>query len=214
MLKLFSISSNLPIIICAIFCVWHYRRFSQLLGNFALFVIFSGLISIIQLALWFFKINNLPLVHLYVSIGFYFMASFYQSILSGFINKAIFQWSIALLIIFSVINIIFFQPLFTYASYSLTAESILLIIYSLSTYVFMLDDILKKARKDMTISINWINSGVFTYYTSSLLIFFFGDIITTFSPSGTVHYAWALHGFFSLVMYSCFFIGLWHLPKI
>jgi hypothetical protein len=61
--------------------------------------------------------------------------------------------------------------------------------------------------------LTWINSGLFIYYVSSLLIFYFGQVITDTFSKELNRYMWIFHAFFSLVMYSCFFVGLWKRPK-
>lgn len=77
----------------------------------------------------------------------------------------------------------------------------------------MVNDLMKKKFDGMVGSINWINSGIFIYYASSLLIFHFGDIITKLAPSSMVDITWVVYSFFSMVMYGCFFIGIWKIQR-
>lgn len=153
--------------------------------------------------------NNMPLLHVYVAAGFTCLAWFYKTILNRFINAKII-WSVAILfLLFTVINSLFFEDILTFNSNALTVESILIIILALFTFTFFLNDIVKETGGHDIKSLSWINSGLFIYHSSSLLIFYFGAVIThTFSKNLNL-YTWIFHSFFSMVMYTCFFIGLW-----
>ncbi len=151
----------------------------------------------------------MPLLHFYTAGGFICLAWFYKTVLNNFINARIF-WSVALLfLIFTLVNSFFIQNIFTFNSNALTVESVLIIILALFTFVFFLNDIVKESGRPDIKSLNWINSGLFIYHSSDLLIFYFGATIThSFSKSLNL-YTWVFHSFFSIVMYTCFFTGLW-----
>lgn len=186
---------------------------------FLWFIYLSGIIQLVSLILWYNSENNMPLLHIYVAAGFILLALFYKDILNGYI-----KWNVILTIIisfsaFTLVNSIFIQTILTYNSYALTGECILVIIFSIFTYIFSLEDLVKEKRQGLWKSIGWINSGLFIYYTSSLIIFnfthfFFSDpSFKIFSRDFNLQ-TWMLHSFFSTVMYVCFFIGLWNRPKV
>jgi hypothetical protein len=62
-------------------------------------------------------------------------------------------------------------------------------------------------------TLNWINSGIFIYYSSSLLIFYFSDAMARVLPIYLNQNIWILHSLFSMIMYSCFIVALWKRPK-
>jgi hypothetical protein len=201
-----------PVFVTVGYGLFIYKRLTGEIKTFFWFLFLSGVIQLISSALWFSSKNNLPLLHLYVAVGFVCLAWFYSAVLKDFINRKIIRGTTLLFIIFTLVNSIFFQNIYTYNSYALTVESILVIILSLFTYMVLLNDIVKEKRKNTIKSLNWINSGLFIYYTSSLLIFYFGEVIQTFSRDFNI-YIGVLHTFFLLVMYSCFFVGLWKRPQ-
>ncbi len=190
--------------------------FSRLYGppkTIVWFILLSGIIEIISRILWFKSANNLPLLHVYVAAGFVCLTLFYEDIFKGVIGKKITRSILLLFLFFTLLNSLFIQGIFSYNSYALTAEAIIIIIYSLSCFIIMLNDVMKKRYHGMVFSINWINSGIFIYYTSSLLIFHFGHILALLTPSDMLTYTWVVHAFFSMVMYCCFFVALWNLPR-
>jgi hypothetical protein len=211
--KFVIVFSHIPIAITTGYAVLRYKRLDADLKIFACYLLLSGVVHFITLVTWFYKLNNMPLLHFYVAAGFTNLALFYRAVLRDVLDKKIISIVILVFLAFTLTNSIFIQDIFLFNSYALTVESVLIIILSLSTYVLLLNDIVKETRIHAIKSLNWINSGLFIYYASSLLIFYFGDLITLLSPSYLVRYTWVLHSAFLMIMYACFFVGLWKLPK-
>lgn len=205
--KLFIIFSHLPVFITVGYSLTIYKNLEGGLKVFSYFLFFSGVVQLVSLILWYNNHNNLPLLHVYVPVGFIYLCLFYKKILAEFIHPTIIWITLVAFTAFSVVNTFCFQTVYTYNSSALTIESILLIILSLSTFLFLLNSIFKEYPSLK--SINWINSGIFIYYSSSLLIFYFGDYLASLSPSIFLKYTWLLHAVFSMIMYSFFFFGLW-----
>jgi hypothetical protein len=204
---------HIPIFITIIYAFLVYQKLGKELKAFAHFLFLSGVVAIGSLGLWLLSINNMPLLHFYVCFGFILQARFYRQVFDGLINRHFFTGMVTIFTIFTLINSTLIQNLLSFNSYALTVQSILIIILSLSTFLLLLNDVIKETRTSVIPSLNWINSGLFIYYSSSLLIFYFGDLITKFSSSTMVKYTWLLHGFFSTIMYVCSFLGLWKRPR-
>ncbi|MCZ8284241.1 MAG: hypothetical protein O9353_02195, partial [Bacteroidia bacterium] len=162
---------------------------------------------------WFNRMNNMPLLHAYVGFGFPMLAVFYKKVLEGFISGAVIYSVAIVFFLLSVLNSLFLQSVFTFNSYALTLKSVLLIIFSLTTYILLLNETVKEQRKSLVSTINWINSGIFMYYVSNLLIFYFSGYFSRYFSLKFNLYTWVVHSFFSMVMYTFFFIGLWKRPK-
>jgi hypothetical protein len=207
--KFIIVLSHIPIFVTALYALWLYKKLGSELKVFSLFLFLSGIIQGISLVFWFLNKNNFPLLHIYIALGFCLLAWFYKTVLKGFINPTIINITAACFLVFTIINSLFFQKIHTFNSYALVVECILIIILSLSTYIFFINDIVKESHKQNITSLNWINSGLFIYNTSSLVIFYFGDYFTRHFPEYINRYTWVLHSFFSMVMYTFFYIGLW-----
>ncbi|MCW3465005.1 hypothetical protein [Chitinophaga nivalis] len=205
--------SHVPILLTVVYAALYYKRFPHELKVFSWFIFLSGIIQFTSLAFWYAGKNNMPLLHIYVAAGFVCLAWFYQTLLRGFVNSKIIGLITGLFLLFTIINSLFFQSVLTFNSIALTVESVLIVILTLFTFRFFLSDIVKETSGRDLKSLNWINAGLFIYYSSSILLFYFGSVIThAFSRSLSL-YAWIFHSFFSIVMYSCFFIGLWKRSK-
>ncbi|MEQ9007226.1 MAG: hypothetical protein RLP12_05040 [Ekhidna sp.] len=213
MINLILEFASIPVLGCAIYAGFIYKQLRKELRLIAWFILLSGAIELSSTLLWYIKINNFPLLHLYVLAGFVILIFFYDSILRGFISRKVFLALGVSFTVYTIINSVAFQTIYTFNSNALVVQAILVIILSLSTNILLLNDIVKEQRLELISSLNWINSGLFIYYTSSLLIFYFGDYLTkNFSPTIN-QYTWAFHTMFSTVMYICFFIGLWKRPR-
>ena len=211
--KAVLLASDLPVLVTAVFTLINYPKFERKIKIFSLFIFFSALVQIIALVYWLLKKNNLPLLHVYVPVGFGLLACFYQALLDEFINKRIIAITVLLFFCFSVANTIFYQSIFTFNSVALTVEAILIIILSIFTFIVHLNHRIHLTKQPSSQSINWINSALFIYYSSTLLIFYFGDYIMRFRSVHASAYTWMLHSFSSVVMYCCFLIGLWKQVK-
>jgi hypothetical protein len=205
--------SFVPTLLLAIYTIFVYKKLPAELKTFSWFIFLSGVIELVSRIYWFYNENNMPLLHLYVAGGFVCLALFYKSVLKNMINEKIISIALIAFLVFTVINSLFVQTIYTFNSNALTVEAIIIVVLSLSTYIFMMNDIVKKNLVTLVKSVSWINSGLFIYYASSLLIFHYGNLITLFAPTYLVKYVWVLHSFFSTIMYCCFFAGLWNRPR-
>ena len=60
----------LPVLITATYTLAIFRKLVNEMKHIGYFILFSAVIEIVSKILWYQKENNLPLLHLYVLIGF------------------------------------------------------------------------------------------------------------------------------------------------
>lgn len=207
--------ASIPVYVTTLYAILTFRKLRRELRIFTLFIFLSGLIELISTIMWYQRINNYPLLHIYVAMGFIIQVWFYYEVLRKFISKNLIISVGVIFTLFTIINSIFFESIDTFNSNALTVQSILVIIFSISTYMLFLNDIVKnESDMKLTRSLNWINSGLFIYYSSSLLIFYLGDYFTKNFSAELNQYTWAVHTLFLMAMYCCFFVGIWKRPQI
>lgn len=213
-IKLVLVFSNVPICGCMVLALIRYKDLSKELKVFSWFIFVSAIVQCFSLVLWSFSINNLFLNHLFVPLGSVCIAIFYNRLLSRFINSNVVWIVLALFIITTLINSIFIQPLATYNSYAQVIQCVLVVILSLATFLLLMNHGNYLTNEVDVKSVNWINSGLFIYYASVLILFYFGDILIKSFSMEVNRYAWLLHSLFYIIMSGCFFMGLWkHLRK-
>ncbi len=190
-----------------VLCIWGKLR--QELKTLSWYLILTGVLQIASLVMWFLHVNNLPVLHVLVPLRFVLLVFMYKSILSGYVRSWVLDALIVGFCVFSVVNTIFFDPWNTFNSNAMTLESIILIILSLSTYVFLMDKRMTEHLKNYLRSVELMNSGVFIYYTSSLLLTYFGKYTIQVINPELSRYTWIIHGIFSVIMYYFFWRALW-----
>jgi hypothetical protein len=207
--KAILIASDLPVLLAFFFVIIRYHRLERPLKAFLWFIICSGIVQIIALVLWLLHKNNLPLLHFYVPVGFALLTWYYKTVLGKLIAKRVINVVTLLFLCFSIINSIFFQGIFIFNSNALTVESILLIILSIFTFIVLLNQELHSIPQSVKQSLSWINSGILIYYSSTLLLFYFANYCAQHYNVNVNAYDWMFHSFASIIMYICFFVGLW-----
>src|SRR5471030_2734084 len=207
--KAILVANDIPILLAGCLVIIYYRKFEKKFRIFSWFIICSAIVQIIALILWLLRENNMPLLHIYVPLGFVLLAWFYQAVLESLINKGIIVTVALLFLCFSIINSLFFENIFIFNSNALTVESILLIIFSIFTFIVLLNQQLQPITRRVKQSLSWINSGILIYYSSTLLLFYFSNyVMHRYSVNVSAH-TWMFHSFASIIMYTFFLVGLW-----
>jgi hypothetical protein len=205
--------SSVPVYLSALWAILLFKRQRNEFRVISYFVFASAVCELISSIMWSNRVNNFPLLHIYVAVGFLILIWFYSMVLKGFISQKL-MWATGILfLLFTTINSLFIQSIFSFNTHALVAEAILIIVLSVSTYILLLNEIVRARQGVSTGSINWINSGLFIYYASSLLIFYFGNYFTGFFSPEVNQIIWSMHTLFSTVMYICISVGLWKSSK-
>lgn len=207
-----SFTTKIPLLVALIITGRNYLRFTKELKVISWYVVLSVITQFGSQYLASQKINNMYLLHIFVPVSFVCLSFFYQKVYANFLNDKIIWSIVVLFVLFSVSNSIYWQDIKTFNSYALSVESVLLIIYSLSLFTLLLNEEVRKEKRGLLPSLRWINSGILIYYTSGLLIFYFGDFLTRFSFE-KFQISWLFHSFIYIVQFTCISIGLWKCQK-
>lgn len=202
----------IPLVISIGYALLQYKRLTNDNKWFAWFVSSVFLMQVLSSYLSSQGWNNMPVLHLYTLVVGVFLFEYYARNLSAVLESRILRIGLLVFIVGSVLNSLFVQNIYSFNSYALTGFSIIMVILSLSTFILS-QDIELENDEDWT-GFRWINSGLFVFHTSNIVLFYFGDIIMdrTF-PNQIGKLAMLPHSFFSTVMYTCFSIGIWKSPK-
>lgn len=208
---------NIPPVIAGFLALRDFKIVDRRLYSFNLFLICNAIIQVIQLTILNVTDSyHLLMFHIDVPIEFLLLAHFYYSFLKPYLDKKIYFILVGIFITFSILNSIFIQPVNTFNSYALVVESTLLIILSVFAFVVLLDT--RSGMKTMVIGkiFELINSGIFVYYSASLLIYYFSNYYlahqknktNTSFISITVSYIFILNTFLAACMFTCFIIAM------
>lgn len=213
---LFYFSIYLAYVPILISTIWGALNFGRLRFEFQILSIFIFISAATQVMCEFLalnKINNLPISHAYTIFGFWVLARFYQKVLTPFVPR---QWFTILELgftLFAIANAIFWQPLFTYNSIPITVEALVFIVLALSTFILSLNEEMNAHILPVRRSLNWLNSGIFIYFSGNTILFYNGEAIMHAISEQWTKYTWLVHSVLTFTFYSCLLMGLWTSPK-
>lgn len=214
LLNILLLLPNIPILLVAIYAGYHFSGFNKELRVFSGFLFLSVLIQIPSVILYLYEMNNMPLLHIYTLLGGYILIRFYRVLLKKYLATRVLSIVSGLFVLFAVIDSLFIEGIFTFNTIGLTVEAVIIVILALSTFNLLMQEKSKFQNKQLLKSISWINSGFFIYFSSNLLLYYFGDYLVSSTISiSSFRIIWMLHSLFSITMYIFFFIALWKTPK-
>lgn len=154
-------------------------------------------------------INNQWLYHIYAVATFVVTSLYFITIFQDAIIRSIILLDLILFIIFSLINILFWQSLKDFNSNGFGVASIMFIIYSIAFYYGQLKN--KESLFIEKLPNFWIVTGIFFYYTGNLFLFFIYNhlidnklfIFSSF-PDGP----WIIHQIMFTILMVCFAVGI------
>lgn len=209
MVVLIYISSLIVIAPLLIF-IGRWSRLSAVQKLLGWLIVFTFLIQVPSFALWLQSKNNLPFVHLY-TLGEVVLLSliYWTQFDNKLLKKGVLIVSASLLL-FSIINSVFIQSIYTFNSNAATLENCVLIFYSLIYFNQLL-----RAPELSDLGANpmfWINAGVLVYFSGSLIVFLTSNYLIPKS-SDLQSAVWSLHSVINIVHYLIYAIALWVQPK-
>ena len=161
----------------------------------------SALVSIVIKYTASYKINNLPIFHLYTFIELLLLAEFYKKLI-GF--KKIITIVQFLFLIACVVNAVFFQSIFTFNTYTRPLEAFIIMLFAVNYFAKIFTDTSKVNL--LEIPGFWFNTGLFLYFSGAFMLFIFSNFLLKVSQE-SYYIVWNTHATFVLIMYILFTLG-------
>lgn len=155
--------------------------------------------------MWYHKINNLPLYHLYVVIEFLLICLIYRKKLKTLFSHLFFGILATAFIITAIINVFFFQDIYTFNSNMTTIEGLIVVFFCLSFFYKLLKEV--KYTSLETNPMFWINSGFLIYFSSNLILFFINNKLFQGSTEAS-YMVWGLHAIVNIIQTIFYTIAL------
>lgn len=172
---IFKIVALTNLIAFIIGCI-RFKYFSKELKIIFYFVAF-GIItqSYMKLHQHFIMKNTMPIGHFYFPIAFLILALFYVHILKDFIKQVYLYTLIILVETYCLINSLFIQSFFEYASIEGAIVAMIIFLFSVAWFTkIMAEGKIVKLSNDPIV---WINSAILIYYTGSFFYHSFYNLI-------------------------------------
>lgn len=143
-----------------------YRNFPKEIKMVFYFVTLGAITEIsARLFMHYVMKNAMPIGHVYFPLSVLIVGLFYLQILKGFV-KPVYVLSLVILFeIYSIVNTVFIQSIFEYASLVGSIGSLLIFMMAVTYFIkVMVESKITNLLKEPLI---WINTGFLLYYTSN-----------------------------------------------
>lgn len=143
-----------------------YRNFPKEIKVVFYFVTLGAITEIsARLFMHYVMKNAMPIGHVYFPLSVLIVGLFYLQILKGFV-KPVYVLSLVILFeIYSIVNTVFIQSIFEYASLVGSIGSLLIFMMAVTYFIkVMVESKITNLLKEPLI---WINTGFLLYYTSN-----------------------------------------------
>ncbi len=162
-----------------------YKYFSKELKIIYYFVAFGIFTEVFTK---FFKIfvmrNTMPIGHFYFPIAFLLAGLFYTRILEGFIKPVYLISIIIMFEVYAIINSVFVQSLFEYASLVGAIGSMLIFMFAVAFFVKVMNE--AKINKLSREPLIWINTAILIYFTFNFFYYSLFNLLVSTSKEAIV----------------------------
>lgn len=197
---------NLVIFLPLILAVSNYKKYPPELRHITTYMALSVATQIMSFALWKLKKNNFPILHAYTLVEYYVLLRYYMQILKGFIPKSALTVIMYLFLVYSVIDSLFIESIFTFNTYSRSVEALILITLAVCWFVKIVGE--EEEERTGTSGLYYINSGFMVYFAGSLILFSYGSYVEKMAIATRIN-LWTIHTFLAAQLYILITIGLW-----
>lgn len=183
-----------------------YSGLTPALKHVLYYLILASLTQAAAFAFWYQKANNMPLLHVYTLLEFFFVASFYHHALGSLLPANSLRVLILFFSLFSILNSLFIQNIYQFNSYASALKSLLVLVLAL---LFLLKKIREQppTTGSSVASESWINSGFLIYFSGALVLFSFAGLLPR--QQALQLNVWSLHLFLLIILYILLTIAFW-----
>jgi len=187
------LSILIPITVAAIY----YKYLCRAVHILLLYLLASGIINLTAIIQS--STNNHPLLHLYTIVEFVLLMIYFRRIDKGTSLQRLSNMLLVFFPLLCIINVLFFQSQYSFNTYVRPIEALIFIVYSLRFFIISAN--IENEESWSSGSLNWINSGLLLYFSSSLFLFIFSNTISIRLSHDVKMVIWNIHDSFVLILY-------------
>ena len=197
---------NLVIFLPLVIAIINYRRYPVTLRYITIYLALSMATQIMSFVFWKLKKNNLPILHLYTLMEYFFLAKYYSELLKGFLPKTALVILTYSFLLYSIFDSLFIESPFTFNTYSRSIEALILITMAVCQFIKVAGE--TDEERHGTSGHNYINSGILVYFAGSLMLFSYSSYVQKMAAASRFS-LWTMHSFLAALLYVLITIGLW-----
>ncbi len=150
--------------------------------------------------------NNMPLVHLLTAADVVILLLYYKALFNHQNKLRLYLSASAIFIIFCVINVIFFQSIYTYSSYTRSVEAIICMLFALNYFARLASETATSVKIIKQPDF-YFNVAIFLYFSGAFMLFIFSNFVIIGLTKVNFLIIWNIHGALLMLMYLLFSIG-------
>ncbi len=197
------------IIIPLVPAVVKYRTLPKGMKAISLYLILAAATNIIGNLVARYRINNMPVMHVYTLLEFVLLMLFYREMFDEKGGRMYVNALIPMFVLLCLVNVLFFQDIHTYNTYTKSVEAVVVITLAIAYFKKTLDR--SDHQPGGPDSLIYVNSGLLLYFAGSFILFIIPNMIIPDLALGRI--IWRIHATFLLIMYQLFAIALWKHKK-
>jgi hypothetical protein len=182
----------------------NYRWLRPYAKTICWYLVISAIVNTIGTILGrVYHINNLPLIHIFTLLEMLLLFLFYSQVLDITKQNTWFKILVGVFILINFINILFFQSIFQYNSYTRTIEALIAILFSLNYFAKLAAIETRVARHPGF----YFNAGIFLYFSGAFMLFIFSNFLIAKLNTANFLTLWNIHAGLFFLMYLFFTTG-------
>ncbi len=183
--KLLIHVSALSVLFPILVSIRRYNGYDRIGQRLVSFLYISALFDLAGLITFNYKVNNLPLFHLFTLIEVLFFGWVYTQAFEQLWLKKITNGFTVMVASLIVYNALALEGIWQFNSITKTAESVLLIVLSLLLFrqLLLQNEVMFLDRHPLF----WLNSGVLLYFAGNLFVFMLQHVIAGSAQKGYVY---------------------------
>lgn len=149
--------------------------------------------------------NNMPVVHVYTVVEVLIIITYYKALLEPRKKNNLYLFIAIAFTVLSIINVLFFQSIYLYNSYTRSLEAIICLLFAINYFAKTAAAI--SPHKVLKEADFYFNAGFFLYFSGALMLFVFSNFVILNLKSQDYLIIWAIHAGLVLLMNLLFSIG-------
>jgi hypothetical protein len=146
--------------------------------------------------------NSMPVSHLFTLVELGMITFFYKALFGAGKKNNVYNYIILVFAVVCVMNVLFFQSIYTYNSYTKSIEAIVCILFAMKYFAAMASG--TSSTNIITAPDFYFNTGFFLYFSGAFMLFVFSNFITTNLSLNNFYIIWTIHSSLVLLMYILF----------
>jgi hypothetical protein len=193
----YTVVVPLSILIPILTGLFNYRKAQSGPKLLLYYLVISGLINLIALIFVKYRMNNLPLLHLYTMVEGILILSYFSTIFIDPFIKKILRYITIIFPLLCIINFTFLQSIYTFNTYTRPLEAILITFFCM-LYLYKSGFTENWINK----SVNWFNMGILIYFPVACIIFILSNYMSFVTMNKAMNrMVWDLHAALVMLMY-------------